>query len=513
MQKVHEAVSLAEHGRQDEAMRIADQLLAEDARFEPALKLKGMLLEQAGRDEDAERMYEAALKLTPNDADLLLKTGIVHLQQGDKQGAIERLARLVHLRPSDGDAQFYLAQAYHLNGQDKQALAAIRASLRQDPGNATILQKYGELLCSTGDFASGLEQLKKAQEADATLPRMDYDLAWADYNLMDLANAAMYAKRAVEKHAGDVNALQLLAMAEIKQQHWAPAKDAYTSLLALVPARPELLQGLGQCELELKDYADAATHLEAALKLDPTLLLAHFYLSRTYAALGRTEDAQREATLHQQMMTRLTFVRTIQIEQGENAIAEQTRSLLTAHRVEAALTLYMEHFKGTGATTADAHVFVGKTYLYMGDMQDGMKELKQAVAMQPTVRGAHTLKGIVALKAGDLAKAESEFNAELKNDPNSQQAIAELGEVRYHQGRWADAATQIERSQTMTPELLYMLCDAQYRLGRAKDANLTAELVSAYGRKNDTLMRDLVSLVERNGQTDEARRLQGELAP
>lgn len=512
MQQVREAVSLAEHGQQEEAMRIADRLLAEDAHFEPAMKLKGMLLEQQGRDEDAEQMYEAALKLTPDDADLLMKTGIVHLQQGDKQGAIERLARLARLRPGNGDAQFYLAQAYHLNGQDRQSLAAMRASARLEPGNATVLQKYGELECSTGDFAGGLERLKKAQAADATLPRMDYDLAWAYYNMMDLPNAALYAQRAVEKHPDDANALQLLAMAEMKQQHWAQAKDAYTRLLAMVTARPELLQGLGQCELELKDYTDAATHLKAALKLDPTLLLAHFYLSRTYAALGRTEDAQREAALHQQMMTRMTFVRTIQIEQGENAIAEETRALLKAHREEQALALYAAHFKGTGAGPADAHVFLGKTYLYMGDTQDGLRELKRGLAMQPTVRGAHTLMGLLALKNGDLAQAESEFNAELKIDPNSQQAIAELGEVRYHQGKWAEAAEQIQQSQTMTPELLYMLCDAQYRLGRMKDANLTAELVSAYGRSNAALMRDLVNLVERNGQTNEAERLTAELA-
>jgi TolA-binding protein len=138
---------------------------------------------------------------------------------------------------------------------------------------------------------------------------------------------------------------------------------------------------------------------------------------------------------------------------------------------------------------------------------------RRSPARQPTVRGAHTLEGIVALRNGDLAKAESEFNAELKNDSNSQQAIAELGEVRYRQGRWAEAAEQITRSHTMTPELLFLLCDAQYRLGKAKDANLTAELVGAYGRSNAALMRELVALVKQNGQTDEAQRLTAELSP
>lgn len=513
MRQLREAVNLAEHGDTQQAMRIADKLLAEDAHFEPAMKLKGMLLEQAGRDEDAESLYEQALKLAPNDTDLLMKTGIVHLQKGDKQGAIDRLARLVHLQPENGDAQFYLAQAYHLNGEDQRALVAMRASLKADPGNATIRQKYGELLCSTGDFANGLDWLKKAQKADAALPRLNYDLAWANYNLMDLPNAARYATRAVEQHPNDAHALQLLALAQMKQQHWAQAKDAFMRTLALVPASPDLLQGLGQCELELKDYTGAVVRLRAALKLDPTLLLAHFYLSRAYAALGKSADAEREAALHQQMMERMTFVRTLETDQRQNAIAPQARALLKAHREEAALQLYAEHFKGTGATPADAHVFVGKTYLYMGDTQDGLRELHHALVMQPTVHGAHTLMGILALRNGELAKAEEEFNAELKNDPNSQQAIAEMGEVRYHQGRWKEAEEQITRSHTMTPELLYMLCDAQYRLGETKRANVTAELVAAYGRGNAALMKDLAALVESNGQAEEAQRITAELEP
>ncbi|HUX44995.1 MAG TPA: tetratricopeptide repeat protein [Terracidiphilus sp.] len=513
MRQLNQAVALAEHGRGEEAMQIAQRLLTEDAAFEPAMKLKGMLLEEAGRSKEAAATYEAALKLAPNDPDLLLKTGIYQLQAGNTATAMERLARCVRLQPADGDAQFYLAQAYHLNGEDALALRAMRASLKAEPDNATIQQKFGELLCSTGDYAQGLVWLKKAGAADATLPRMAYDLGWADYNLMDLPNAAVYAERAVQQHPKDAHALQLLAMVQMKQQHWQQAKDAFERTLALRPGDAELMQGVGQCELELKDYAAATMHLQAALKLDPTLLLAHFYLSRAYAAQGKTADAVREAQLHQQMMQRMTFVRTLETEQRERAITARTRQLLKAHQEEAALRLYAEHFKGTSATPADARVFVGKTYLYMGATEDGLRALHQALAMQPTVRGAHTLEGILALKSGDLTKAESAFRAELANDPNSQEAIAELGEVRYHQGRWAEAAEQIQNSHTMTPELLYMLCDAQFHLGKAQEADLTAELVAAYGRNNSSLMRDLVSLVQRNGQTEEAQRLAANLQP
>jgi tetratricopeptide (TPR) repeat protein len=65
------------------------QQLHQDPRFEPALKLKGMLLEQRGSTGEAMVVYEAALKLNPNDADLLLKAGIYKLQSGQKEEALQ----------------------------------------------------------------------------------------------------------------------------------------------------------------------------------------------------------------------------------------------------------------------------------------------------------------------------------------------------------------------------------------------------------------------------------------
>ena len=91
-------------------------------------------------------------------------------------------------------------------------------------------------------------------------------------------------------------------------------------------------------------------------------------------------------------------------------------------------------------------------------------------------------------------------------------AIAEIGEVRYHQGRWSDAAEQLAKSKIKTPELLYMLCDSYFHIGKVSEANLTAETVAAYGRNNPQVMKDLIDLLQRNGQTDLAHRLSANLA-
>jgi tetratricopeptide (TPR) repeat protein len=512
-EQLKRAVALAQHGGANQAMTIVERLLAEDEQYGPAIKLKGMLLEEGGREEEAAAAYEQALRLAPNDPDLLLKVGVYKLQVRQWANAIELLEHGARLMPKDGDMQFYLAQAYHLNGQDDRALRAIRASSILEPDNAAVQQKYGELSCSSGDYAGGLTRLIRARRIDAQLPGIDYDIGWAQYNLMDLAHAVDSARLAIDKQPNDENAWRLLALAEVKLQQWQQAKEAFEKVLEFRPGDAELLQWLGQCDLELKNYPGAERSLNAALRADPTLLLAHFYLARVYAAMGRQADSQRETSLHRMMMERLTFVRSLESEQRENAIRAPARELLSQHKEQAALKLYADHFKGTSATSADGYVFVGKLYLFMGDPENGLRCLRHALELQPAVRGAHTNIGLLALKNGELAKAESEFKAELANDPNAQTSMAELGEVWYHQGKWAEAAEQIEKSHTMTPELLYLMSDAYFRMGKVQEANLAAELVAAYGRQNALLMNELMQCLRQHGQTETMQRLSEIVSP
>lgn len=253
-----------------------------------------------------------------------------------------------------------------MNGRDDLALEAICKSLKADPQNASIQQKYGELLSSAGNNQDGLHWLLRARNADATLPRIDFEIGAADYKLMDLSGAEQNLAHAVQSDPGDMNALQMLASTQTKLAEWEAAKQSYTRLLSSKPADAESLLGLGQCELELKDYSTAVGTLQALLRVDPTKLLAHFYLSRAYVAMGRAADAQREAALHHLMMEQMSFVRSLETEQREDAIRPQARQLLREHHEEDALRLYREHFKATSTNPADPFVFIGKIYLFMG---------------------------------------------------------------------------------------------------------------------------------------------------
>lgn len=511
MEEMHNAVTAAQHGDENQALTLTMAMLDSHPNFGPALKLQGMLLEDLGRGPEAAIPYQKALQLSPNDTELLLKIGIYHLVSGDKDQAINLFLRLLRIKPQDGDALYYLAQAYYLKGNITLALKTIRECLKLEPNNASVLQKYGELLCSSGDNEGGIRWLLKAQNADSTLDRLDFDLGVASYKSMHLENAEKYSTKAVEQNPHDLNALELLASVDVKLSRWSDAEPLFTKILSTNNSDVSALLGLGHCELELRDYQASIDALNHLLELDPTQMLAHFYLSRDYMGLGNSAEAQHEADLHSRMMERASSAASPKDMANEKAVWVNARKLLTENREPDALRLFRVESRGPDATRGEPYVLVGVLYLYMGRPEDATRNLKLAQRIDPSVHGAHTYLGILALQNGDLNTAESEFQAELALEPNYQMAVGELGEVRYRQGRWSAAVDLLSRSKTLEPSLLYMLCDSYFHLGKVKDADLTAELLIAYSKGDRDVMRGLIDLLNRNQQTEMAKTLSSQI--
>ncbi len=477
--------------------------------FAPALKLEGMLLEESGHAGEAGVAYEKGLKLAPSDPDLLFKVGVYKLISGKNEEAIALLKQNLRIEPKDGDALYYLAQAYHLTGHDDLALKAIRECLEYKANDAAVWQKYGELLCSSGDNETGLQWLLKAKQANSRLERIDFDLGVASMNTMKLEDASAYAEAAARAHPEDQDALELLASVQVKLSKWQDAAATYTHLLALKPEMPDALLGLGRCQLGMRQYQASVDTLNHLLQIDPAAILAHYYLAKAYAGLGNAGEAQHQSDLHQAMMAQTSFSPSALGTVADKAVWAQARSLLEAHHEDEALKLFEAQEKDAAAAPGHPYFLVGALYLYMGNVEDGVRNLHRALQLQPKVRGPHTYLGIYNMQRGSLGEAEKEFKAEITNDPNYETAIAELGLVYYKQQRWADAAEQIAKSHTRSSAILLALCDAYFHLGREKDADLTAEIAAAYAHDDPELINGLVKLLQQNGQNELAQRLSG----
>jgi tetratricopeptide (TPR) repeat protein len=501
------AEALAEHGDPAQALTLTNALLEQHPNFVAALKVQGMLLENAGRDVEALATYRKALTLAPKDPALLFQVGLSDLMVGETDAAIDLLQRGLKSAPGNGQALFYLSQAYHEKGEEELALKTIRECVTAGGGNALVWQKYGEFLSNNRDNAAAEQWLQKAQSADPNLKQIDFDLGVASFKNMDLPTAEKFGTRAVEQQPGDIKALTLLAKTKEKLSQSQEAKVLFVRILAITPDDASSLVGLGHCELELRNYQAAVDALERALQLDPGQIVAHFYLSSALSRLGRSAEAKHEAQLHHEIMDQNSSRPPQEQIEYENGVRDQVAQLLVDNREDDALLKAQQSYKGASISPGSGYALLGSVYLAMRRLDDAQRVLNHALNLDTKTPEANTYLGRIALLQDDLGQAEKHFQRELSLYPSHSLARAELGEVRYRQDKWQEAAELVADSKTTIPRLLYLLCDSYFRLGKVPVADLTAETIATYAKNSPEVMQQLVDLLKRNSQDELAERL------
>ncbi len=130
--------------------------------------------------------------------------------------------------------------------------------------------------------------------------------------------------------------------------------------------------------MEIKNYQASIDALSYLLRLDPTQMLAHFYLSRDYMGLGNTAEAQHEADLHSQMLERASSAASAGDTADEKPVWEKARTLLGRNREADAVQLFREDSRGPNAAAGEPYVLVGALYLYMGRTADATRSLRRS---------------------------------------------------------------------------------------------------------------------------------------
>ncbi|NPA31028.1 MAG: tetratricopeptide repeat protein [Chloroflexi bacterium] len=222
--RVHLAALYYENHLYDRAFEAASQVLKAYPNHEAALLLAGMAAVQQHRLEEAIPLLERFIALRKDrpgaNADLQLEMayyfvglGYVTLGQSDK--AIEALQAALRISPTDADALYQLGVAYQSQGQCEKALAAFEQAVRLVPDFVDayqgLAQCYGALgqedrrLYAEGMVAFGEKRYRtaraKLEQAVERLP--DYAPAWLGLGLVyeklgDLEAAQQALARALE---------------------------------------------------------------------------------------------------------------------------------------------------------------------------------------------------------------------------------------------------------------------------------------------------------------------------
>jgi tetratricopeptide (TPR) repeat protein len=248
-----------------------------------------------------QKKYDAAiddikkgLSLAPNDPPFLKSLGEVYLAKGDTAQAITALKNAERLLPADADVHYNLARAYFTTGDVKSQAAEAEAAIKQ--GTRFVGESYFML----GDADKKMKNMPAAIDAYQRSISAKPDFAQAYHDLSDIlrsenrfADAIKVEKQATAQFPNDGTFWSDLSwfysLADQPENAVGAAKIAINHAPTLYSGYTNLCRASN----DVKQYDQAITACNTALRLQPGDGETYFYLGRAHNLTGKTTEATR----------------------------------------------------------------------------------------------------------------------------------------------------------------------------------------------------------------------------
>ena len=231
------------------------------------LSRQGAEAMRAGRYQEAERIYRELVKQSPDHAGWHGNLGLALHSQGRYREAIDPLERSLKIRSSAGFSTV-LGIDYLKIGEPCKAIAPLERSDRKP---------------ALADAYSGCRRFRDAAVLYEKLGN-SRAAARAYWQARDYDDARRVFVTIARQHSADADFEYEYGDTLLRAEGATVALPHLERATSLVEGRA----ALGKAYIELRRFADAISHLEAAVSADPDLWLP---LSRAYRATGRTADA------------------------------------------------------------------------------------------------------------------------------------------------------------------------------------------------------------------------------
>lgn len=252
---------------------------------------RGLAHHQAGRLGEAEACYRQILQAEPNHADAWHLLGLIAHQSGRFDLALESIGRAL---------QFSNNAAVYLNNfgitlmalnRPREAEAAYRAALAQEPGRVDWLQHLAKALHSQGKLDETLAcyQAVLALQPDDAQAYNNIGVVRQEQGALD--EGAANFKRALELAPGFAEAYNNLGYLYGLRGDRQAAIVCYHTSLAINPQDFVTLNNLGVLLNELGQFSEAETCFRAALAIRPDFVEARNNLGMPLRETARHAEA------------------------------------------------------------------------------------------------------------------------------------------------------------------------------------------------------------------------------
>jgi predicted Zn-dependent protease len=294
--------AMIDRGHTAEALKRLDTLAAQQPVPPGVNRLRGFALYSLNQFAEADAAFASALKDDPHDLEAAQLRGLTLFRMGKPADAIPLLESASNwTSQTKVDPNYVLALCYIETRQYDSARRAFAMQYGFAPDSAPAYLLAARLLLRREYLPIAQQFAEKALQLDPQLPlahELLGEIALANEQI-DVAIAEFEKEQS--RNPLEASIYDRLGDAYIRAGDYTKAQQSLQRALLLEPTATGPYILLGKAFLRLQDPASAAMYLERAEKMDPNNFMTHGLLGQAYRALGRTEDASREAQISQKI--------------------------------------------------------------------------------------------------------------------------------------------------------------------------------------------------------------------
>jgi tetratricopeptide (TPR) repeat protein len=413
-----------------------------------------------------EAIHEAedVLKSDPNypDAHRLLARVYWHMlgegqtEKTNKENlhkAIEHMEALTRVQPSDMDSWEVLGRLYKMNNEPQKAEEAFKKVLNVEPGSRDGLSSLAQLYFEQGDYAGGVELLKKIPEADLD-PSLLRMLGDAYIQMRDFESAVASYQKALERDPENQEVRRAYADALVDMGNTPAARAEFEKMLKADPDDGATYLRLAQIDRQEGQFDQARKELERARTLSQPGETKIQDDMRIQFELASLEDAAGNQDKAIELLQGL--IKSSEQAEGQYTPGEAHNRALFLERLG---SIYRQQRKYEPALQAFHQIAaLGKGQVPLGEqlivdtlrqthqLPKALQEVDSAVQKFPEDRELRMLRASVVGELGQVEEAVKQLQALMNNTPADRELYLNVAQVYIQAKQFGEAEQAVNKA-------------------------------------------------------------------
>lgn len=194
------AVSMLMNGDTSGAENQFQQAIKMQPENEDMLQVAGDFYLQLNKLDKAEEIYRKAIEVNPDNANVLLGLGQIETKRGNWEAAAKHFERALELNPENSNIAFNIGVSLYNQEKYEQAIPYLRRTLEAEPDNAELYEILGISYVQSQNYDEGMQFLEDAvQRFPDDVELWNYlAIVYANKGMKDKAEEAMKKTKELE---------------------------------------------------------------------------------------------------------------------------------------------------------------------------------------------------------------------------------------------------------------------------------------------------------------------------